>query len=97
MFGGGAIFCETTLSRSQVKELERLYPVEGAENERGLERVMSDRNLLRTAAQDGMRLLATIAKHCDPGEDPVKKLVRLLAETGHDVGMLGEWVEDEDA
>lgn len=46
----------------------------------------STRNLLRAAKADGLRLIAFIARFCEPGEDPVKFLARVLLDQGYDIG-----------
>jgi hypothetical protein len=56
----------------------------------------AERNALRFAETDGLRLLAWIARHCPAGEDPLKVLVQLAVDAGWDVGDDAEWAEQED-
>jgi hypothetical protein len=58
----------------------------------------ADRNALRHAAADGLRLLAWLAKFVQPGEDPLKVLVRFAADAGCDVEPNDvDWADSEDA
>jgi hypothetical protein len=45
----------------------------------------ANRNVFRHAKADGLRMLAWIARHMQPGDDPVKALVRLAVDAGWDV------------
>lgn len=56
----------------------------------------ADRNAMRYAEADGLRLLAWIAKFVPAGEDPLKHLIGLVAEAGLDVSPADlEWANDE--
>jgi len=61
----------------------------------------ADRNMLRHAEHDGMRLVAWLAKYVPKGEDPLKTLVQLAVDAGYDVDPSDiEWAEaghDEEA
>lgn len=55
----------------------------------------ADRNAIRHATHDGLRLLAWIAKFVPPGEDPLKTLVQLASDAGFDVDPEDtSWAED---
>lgn len=57
----------------------------------------ADRNAMRHAEADGLRLLAWIAKFVSPGEDPLKTLVQLAGDAGYDVDPADtEWAEAEE-
>lgn len=57
----------------------------------------ADRNALRHAAADGLRLLAWITKHVPPGEDPLKTLITMASDAGWDVDPSDvEWAESFD-
>lgn len=57
----------------------------------------ADRNAIRHARSDGMRMLAWIAGHLQPGDDPVKTLVRLAVDAGWDVDPEDiDWAEEDD-
>lgn len=49
------------------------------------------RNLFRHAEADGLRMVATIARFLQPGEDPVRLLVSLMADAGFDVLEDPDW------
>lgn len=58
----------------------------------------ADRNALRSAQADGMRLMAWLAKYTEPGEDPVKVLIRMASASGHEVDPEEyEWATSEGA
>ena len=71
-------------TRAEARAMRRLYGLEpsapGKLNEAG-----DNRNLMRRAEQDGLRMVAWIAKHCQPGEDPLRKLIRTVVDGGYDV------------
>ncbi len=45
----------------------------------------ADRNLARFAAQDGLRIIAWLARHVEPGEDPLKTVIQMAVDSGWDV------------
>jgi hypothetical protein len=45
----------------------------------------ADRNMVRHAESDGIRLIAWLAKYVPEGEDPLKTLVQLAVDAGWDV------------
>lgn len=51
-------------------------------------------SLSRRARVDGLRLIAAIAPHLDPGADPVRLLCRLLADAGYDLTEDPDWYEE---
>jgi hypothetical protein len=56
----------------------------------------ADRNMMRHAECDGLRLVAWLAKHVEPGKDPLKTLVQLAMDAGYDVDPADvDWVEEE--
>lgn len=57
----------------------------------------ADRNAIRHAEADGLRLLAWIAKYVPAGEDPLKTLVQLASESGFDVEPADtDWANEEE-
>ena len=56
----------------------------------------ADIQMMKHAEADGLRMVAWMAKHLNPGEDPVKVLVRLACDAGWDVSPedVG-WMNDE--
>lgn len=56
----------------------------------------ADRNMVRHAEHDGMRLIAWLAKYVPAGEDPLKTLVQLTVDAGYDVDPSDiAWVEND--
>jgi hypothetical protein len=55
------------------------------------------RNLFRHAEADGLRMVAAMARFLQPGDDPVRALVALMAEAGWDVREDPDWYNGEDA
>jgi hypothetical protein len=53
------------------------------------------RNLMRHAEADGMRLIAAIARHLSPGDDPVRLLLSLMAQAGFDVTEDPGWYDGD--
>lgn len=45
----------------------------------------ADRNLIRNAKLDGLRIVAWLAKYVDKNEDPLAFLVSVMADSGMDV------------
>lgn len=67
------------------------------EDPRPLMQAGADRNLYRHVQGDGLRLAAYIAKFCQPGEDPVKVLVRMAIDSGYPVEPEDvTWAEEEE-
>lgn len=57
----------------------------------------ADRNAVRHAETDGLRLVAYLARFVPAGSDPVKTLVQALAEAGFDVPCEDiEWADSDD-
>ena len=56
----------------------------------------ADRNMVRHAEHDGMRLIAWLAKYVPQGEDPLKVLIELAMDAGYDVDPSDvTWVQSE--
>lgn len=45
----------------------------------------ADRNMTRYAEHDGLRIVAWLSRYTEPGEDPMKALIRLLIDSGIDM------------
>jgi hypothetical protein len=57
----------------------------------------ADRNMIRYAEADGMRLVAWIAKYVEAGEDPLKTLIQMASDAGFDVDPSDiEWANGEE-
>lgn len=87
LLGPGNIKGPVTLTRSEFNDVKRLYlferEPEGTNN--ALMQAAADRNAFRHAEADGLRLLAWISRFVPAGEDPLKTLVEMAAESGCDV------------
>lgn len=76
---------------------ERLRAHENWQDPLPLWQAGADRNTVRHADADGLRLIAWLARFCNPGEDPLKVLVQMAIDAGFDVDPADvDWVEDED-
>lgn len=57
----------------------------------------ADRDALRHAVADGLRLLAWLAKYVPSGSDPLKALIQIASDAGWDVDLVDyEWATAED-
>ena len=57
----------------------------------------ADLSMMRQLRVDGLRCAAWLARYCEPGEDPLKVLVRLAIDAGMDVDPADvAWAEDDD-
>lgn len=57
----------------------------------------ADRNAIRHAELDGLRIVAWLARFIEPGEDPLKTLVSMAIDAGWDVDVDDvSWVEETD-
>ena len=45
----------------------------------------ADHNMTRYAEHDGLRIVAWLSRYTEPGEDPMKALIRLLMDSGIDM------------
>lgn len=52
---------------------------------RAIQQAGADRNMLRYAGADGLRIVAWLARHVEPGQDPLKTIVDLAVSAGWDV------------
>jgi hypothetical protein len=57
----------------------------------------ADRNMFRDMSTDGMRVMAWLAQHLTPGEDPVKTVINMAVAAGWDVSCEdGMFAQEED-
>lgn len=57
----------------------------------------ADRNVVRHAEADGLRLVAYLARFVPAGSDPIKTLIQALAEAGFDVPYEDvEWADSDE-
>lgn len=72
----------------------RVFDEEGV---RAFQQAGADRNLLRHAEVDGLRMVAFIANFIEEaGGDPVRLLVELCSEAGFDTSLEAEGFEDDE-
>lgn len=73
--------------REQIRKADKSQKVED------FHQAGADRNLIRHAQLDGLRLVAWLAKFVDKDEDPLAFLVSVMADSGMDVDIEDiEWV-----
>lgn len=83
------------LTKDEFKNLQKLYEFTETDKSQ-FHKAGSDRNLIRHAKCDGLRVIAFMSKFLEPGEDPVKVLARLASNYGFDVGCDDiDWAYDE--
>jgi len=83
LFGGES--CGVNgFTHDEIKSLEQLYGFDPEADENPLMAAGSRRNLFRYATRDGLRVMAFLARYCEPGEDPVQLVAEGLVELGYD-------------
>lgn len=97
LLGSGASKENVVLSRDEFSHVQRLYgyrqeprPQRTDGDKRRFDTVRfaqagADRNAMRHAECDGVRLLAWLARYVEPGSDPLKTLVQMAIDAGFDV------------
>jgi hypothetical protein len=81
------------LTADEVRSLADLYGFDLSQGD-DLGKHGSRMNLMRHAEADGMRMIAWLAKFCEPGDDPVRVLVQLAMLAGWDVDPVdAEWAD----
>lgn len=95
LLGVRYVFEGVAFTKDEFTRLKRLY--EFSDDDSGiLEQAGTDRNLIRHAKCDGLRIMAFLSKFLEPGEDPVKFLARVLVEACFDVDPAdSEWSEEK--
>ena len=83
LLGLGITLKGVTLSNDELRNIRRLYDTH-LEDE-ALAQAGADRNILRHAESDGLRMLAWISKFMSKGEDPLRTLIQFAVEAGIDV------------
>lgn len=89
LLGAGQCLKGVALSKTEYGNIQRIYKFNTEHVDCGCSRELlqagADRNMLRHAECDGLRLLAWIAKFVEAGEDPVKVLINMAVEAGYTV------------
>lgn len=108
LIGGGLVHEGLALTNDEVRALRKLYdeprkplleeePSYGGRGQsqklEDFHQAGADRNLIRNAKLDGLRIVAWLAKYVDKNEDPLAFLVSVMADSGMDVDHEDiEWV-----
>ena len=93
---GGHYFESVNITNDELKNIKKLYKFKDDSDESGMMQAASDRNAFRFANHDGLRIIAWLAKYCEPDEDPVKLIIRLVSENGYDVDFEdNKWAFDD--
>lgn len=95
LLGVGLVSRSVALSRDETEAVKKLYGYKPEKNE--LMRAGAERNAIRDAEADGLRLLAWFAQYVPAGEDPLKHFIQLCYDAGLTVnGGDLEWATAED-
>lgn len=66
------------------------------EDPRRMYQAGADINMMRHAEEDGLRIVAWLARYVEPGADPLKTIVQMAVEAGWDVDPVdAEWAESD--
>lgn len=71
-------------TRDELRDLATLYGFDLGDGD-ALMQAGAQRNLARRVERDGLRAIVLLARFCEPGEDPVRLLARLLQDAGYDL------------
>lgn len=91
---GGKSFGGVTYTTDEINAIRRLYGYTREPNE--FVQTGSDISMLRHAQIDGARMLAVFARFVEPGDDPVKEMLRVLCDAGFDISDDANWIYDEE-
>lgn len=89
----------TTFTPDQMRQLRKVYGFDPQRSENKVERLLqagSDRNLMREVTNDGLRVMAFLASHMEPGQDPVRVIHDLCRDAGWDMDDAGFDEQDEE-
>lgn len=94
-----ALAYESALRKYEVdmRMYEKRASPESLEQLRQFMQAGADKNMLRYAARDGLRLIAWLARYVSPGGDPLKLLIQMANAAGFDVWPADTlWAEDDE-
>lgn len=86
--GSGESRGAVSMTRDEFAAVKRMYgyaPESGNGPVREFMQAGADRNALRRAEADGLRLVAWLARYVPSGEDPLKTLIQVASDAGFDV------------
>jgi len=86
-----AKMADPSLSRWEKEKLRKPAPPD-LEGVKTLFKKGSQRNLMRYAREDGLRLMGVLSRYLESGEDPVKLVLRLMVDVGYDVPEDFDWI-----
>lgn len=97
LLGQGCHIEGVALTRDETSNLQKLYRIkpETCPKTRLLMEAGATRNMLRRTQHDGVCVMAVLAKHLEPDEDPVKLVLRLLNEAGYDCSDDLDWAYED--
>lgn len=88
LIGGGLVHEGLALTNDEVRYLREVYgyKLEDPDQEAAdFFQAGADRNLIRHAQLDGLRLVAWLAKYLQEGDDPLAYIVGVMADSGMEV------------
>lgn len=92
---GATTFGPNAMTRDEFDSIRRLYGFKPDNNV--LLQAGADRNVVRHAECDGLRMLAWIARYVEPNGDPMKTLIQMAVDAGFDVADAdAEWAEADE-
>ena len=95
LLGGGSRFECVTFTREETEHLRKLYGY--VEEKDKLSQAGADCNMFRHAEHDGLRVIAWLAKYVEPGQDPLKEIVKMAVDRRYDVNPSDViWAEEEE-
>lgn len=92
---GGYQASSVTLTNDEMRHLRKFYGFVDDKTQNPLIQAGNNRNVIRHAEIDGLRLIAYLSQYLEPGDDPVEVLSCRLSECGYDVGEQWESGEEE--
>lgn len=92
---GGFRHNDVSVSRDELFHLRRIAGMT-PDSPNALVEGRDDLTSCRLASRDGMRIMAMLARHLAPGEDPVKLVAKMAIEYGLDLAVDPDWVNSED-
>jgi hypothetical protein len=98
LVGGGMRHGGVAVTSDEYLRLCRLYGIFQEDRTTSAGRFAqagADVSVFRAAELDGLRIVAWLAKHIEPGQDPLKTIVQMAIEYGLDVDPADvDWIEE---
>jgi len=90
LLGSGYDYNGVSLTHDEVEALQKAYIFHNNHNK--LEHTGNMRTLFRLIERDGIRVLALLAQHLEPGQDPIDLVIKLFHNSGYDCSSLLEFI-----